>query len=185
ATLAAAGVVGVAALPMGIPLLPPAAMARYSAAVGITQAVTTNRGEVLPLPQDYADMTGWREQVAAVARVYHGLPDRERTRTVIVGGNYGRAGALAAYREEFGLPYPAARHGDFFAWGPGMSDPAVVLVLGGTGTELLQVFEEVEVAGAVRNPMGVPEEREVLIHICRRPREPFLELWERLGVVWG
>ena len=40
--------------------------------------------------------------------------------------------ALAVYHEELGLPYPASRHGDFYAWGPGMSDPAVVLILGGS-----------------------------------------------------
>ena len=66
-----------------------------------------------------------------------------------------------------------------------MSDPAVVLILGGSVVELLEIFEEVEDAGAVLNPMGVPEEQEVRVHICRKPREPFLQLWERLGVVWG
>jgi hypothetical protein len=184
-TLAALVVAGLVILPMGIPLLPPASMARYSAALGVTRAVTTNFGEVLPLPQDYADMLGWREQAEAVARVYHGLPEDERSRTVIIGGNYGRAGALAVYREELGLPYPASRHGDFYAWGPGLSDPAVVLILGGTVDELQGIFEEVEEAEAVLNPMGVPEEQSVRVHICRRPREPFLQLWERLGVVWG
>ncbi|UCC25638.1 MAG: glycosyltransferase family 39 protein [Gemmatimonadales bacterium] len=183
--LAAVVAAGLVVLPMGIPLLPPPSMARYSAAVGITRAVTTNFGQVLPLPQDYADMLGWREQAQAVARVFHGLPQEERSRTVIVGGNYGRAGALAVYHEELGLPYPASRHGDFYAWGPGMSDPAVVLILGGSVVELLEIFEEVEDAGAVLNPMGVPEEQEVRVHICRKPREPFLQLWERLGVVWG
>jgi len=184
-TLAAMTVVGVLVLPMGIPLLPPAAMARYSAALGITAAVTTNHGEVLPLPQDYADMLVWRDQAEAVAGVYHGLPEAERERTVIIGGNYGRAGALAAYREEFDLPYPASRHGDFYAWGPGMEDPAAVIIVGGSIPELLEIFEEVEVAATVGNPLAVPEEQEVLVHLCRRPREPFPELWARLGVVWG
>ncbi len=68
--LAWAAVGGALLLPMGIPLLPPAPMARYSETLGMTRAVTTNRGTTLPLPQDYADMLGWREQVAEVARVY-------------------------------------------------------------------------------------------------------------------
>jgi hypothetical protein len=182
ATTAAAGLL---VLPMGIPLLPPAPMAQYSAALGITAAVTTNAGQVLPLPQDYADMLGWREQAEAVARVYHGLSREEQSRTVIIGGNYGRAGALAAYRQEFELPYPASRHGDFYAWGLGIEDPEVVIILGGTADELRGVFQDVEEAGVVRTPLGVPEEQYVPVHICRRPREPFRELWERLGVVWG
>ena len=51
--------------------------------------------------------------------------------------------------------------------------------------ELLSLFEEVVVGGRVLAPLGVEEEQEVLIHLCRRPREPFRQLWERLGPVWG
>jgi hypothetical protein len=160
-------------------------MARYAARLGIAEAVTTNRGEVLALPQDYADMLGWRGQVEAVARVYHALPQDERAGTVIVGGNYGRAGALAVYHQEYGLPYPVSRHGDFYAWGPGLTDPSAVIILGGSVPELQALFEDVAEAARVVNPLGVSEEQDVRIHVCRRPREPFLELWERLGVVWG
>jgi hypothetical protein len=172
-------------LPMGIPLLPPATMARYAEAIGETRAVTTNRGTVLPLPQDFADMLGWREQVAEVARVYENLPPAERAGAVIVGGNYGRAGALAIYHEEFGLPYPISRHGDFWAWGPGEDEPTVVIIVGGTVEELQSFFEVVVVGGRVLTPMGVEEEQEVSIHVCRRLREPLPQLWERLGPVWG
>lgn len=175
----------VALLPMGIPLLAPPAMARYAERLGITRAVTTNRGTTLPLPQDYADMLGWREQAEAVARVHHALPEAERARTVIVGGNYGRTGALAAYHAELGIPYPVSRHGDFHAWGPGIADPAAVIVVGGTVEELAELFGEVVEAGRVSNPLGVEEERDVPIHVCRGPREPFDALWERLGPVWG
>src|SRR5581483_9025485 len=64
---------GLIGLPMGLPILPPAQMARYAAALGSKSAVTTNRKEVLSLPQDYADMLGWEEQVASVARAYESL----------------------------------------------------------------------------------------------------------------
>lgn len=180
------GVVGVAVvLPLGIPLLPPEPMARYSAALGMTRAVTTNRGTVLPLPQDYADMLGWREQVEAVARVYHALPEEERARTTIVGGNYGRAGAMALYHREFGIPYPVSRHGDFYAWGPGPEGATTIIILGGTVEELSQLFAEVTEAGRIILPMGVPEEQEVRIHVCSSPFESLHELWRRLGPVWG
>jgi len=176
---------GLVMLPLGIPLLPPATMARYSAALGITRAVVTNRGTTLPLPQDYADMLGWREQVAEVASVYHALPEAERAGAVIVGGNYGRAGALAIYHREFGLPYPISRHGDFWAWGPGEGEPTAVIIVGGTVDELSELFGDVVEAGRVSTPLGVEEEQDVRIHVCRAPREPFAEIWRRLGPVWG
>jgi hypothetical protein len=160
-------------------------MARYAEAMGQTRAVTTNRGTVLPLPQDYADMLGWKEQVAEVARIYHALPETERGDAVILGGNYGRAGALAVYHQEFGLPYPISRHGDFWAWGHGPDDPSVVIIVGGTVEELLTLFEDVVEGGRVVTPRGVEEEQNVGIHLCRRPREPLPQLWERLGPVWG
>ncbi|MBT8395587.1 MAG: hypothetical protein HKO65_16370 [Gemmatimonadetes bacterium] len=182
-TWAVAG--GALLLPMGIPLLSPPTMARYSEALGQTRAVTTNRGTVLPLPQDYADMLGWREQAAEVARVYHALPESERGGAVILGGNYGRAGALALYHRDFDLPYPVSRHGDFWAWGPGNEEPSVLIIVGGSVEELSPLFEDVVEGGRVSNPLGVEEEQDVGIHLCRSPREPLLELWQRLGPVWG
>ena len=176
---------GLALIPIGIPLLPPAVMARYGEAIGVTRALTTNRGTVLPLPQDYADMLGWREQVAAVAEVYRALPDTERARTTIVAGNYGRAGALAVYRREFGLPYPVSRAGDFYNWGPGPADPAVVIIVGGTVEELGRIFGSVVEARRIGTPLGVEEEQEVRIHVCRNPRQPLDELWRSLGPDWG
>ncbi len=183
--LAWGAVGGVFLLPMGIPLLPPPVMARYAEAIGETRAVTTNRGTILPLPQDYADMLGWRQQVAEVARVFDALPDSERAGAVILGGNYGRAGALAVYHQEFGLPYPIGIHGDFWAWGPGEGEPSAVIIVGGSMEELQPLFEDVVEAGRVLTPLGVEEEQEVPIHVCRRPREPIRELWQRLGPVWG
>jgi 4-amino-4-deoxy-L-arabinose transferase-like glycosyltransferase len=179
-------------LPMGIPLLPPAQMARYAEAIGQTRAVTTNMGTVLPLPQDYADMIGWREQVADGARIYHGLPESERAGAVVLGGNYGRAGALAVYHQEFDLPYPISRHGDFWAWGPedggwaaGPENPTVIIIVGGSVEELEPLFEDVVEGGRSLRPLGVGEEQDVGIHICRGQRAPLRQLWERLGPVWG
>jgi len=183
--LAWGAVGGVLLLPMGIPLLPPATMARYAEAIGETRAVTTNQGTVLPLPQDYADMLGWREQVAEVARVYQTLPESERAGAVILGGNYGRAGALAVYHQEFGLPYPISRNGDFWAWGPGTHEPSVVIIVGGSVEELQPLFEDVVEGGRVSTLLGVEEEQEVPIHVCRGPREPLQQLWQTLGPVWG
>lgn len=56
---------GAISLPFGLPIVPPRPMAKYAAALGIQAAVTTNRGTTLALPQDYADMLGWEEQVYA------------------------------------------------------------------------------------------------------------------------
>ena len=87
--------------------------------IGVEAAVRTNTGEPGTLPQDYADMLGWEEQVAAVARVYHALPADQRARAVIVAGNYGEAGALDFYGPRYGLPPVVSAAGSYWFFGPG------------------------------------------------------------------
>ena len=50
-----------------------------------------------PLPQDYADMLGWKQLASKASVAYRELPDSVRTNTVIVCDNYGQAGALDYY----------------------------------------------------------------------------------------
>ncbi|MEO8633662.1 MAG: glycosyltransferase family 39 protein [Gemmatimonadales bacterium] len=176
---------GMLLLPIGIPLLPPAQMIRYAARLGLSRVVTTNYGTALALPQDYADMTGWREQVDVVAEVFHALPPSEQAGAVIVGDNYGRAAAVALYGPALGLPYPISTHGDFYHWGPGERSGDVVIVIGDDAADLGRLFGEVTLAARSHNPLGVDEEQDVPIFVCRQPKRPLGEVWRWLGVDWG
>jgi hypothetical protein len=71
------------------------------------------------LPQDYADMLNWEEQVVEIARVYHELPTEDRERAVILTSNYGEAGSIDFYRPRFGLPPAVAYVGTYWFFGPG------------------------------------------------------------------
>jgi hypothetical protein len=187
AALVAAPIVlgGLVLLPLGVPILAPGDMAAYGKAIGISKATETNAGTQLDLPQDYADMLGWEEQVAAVARVYRALPAAEQAQVTIVAGNYGRAGALQLHAPKYGLPPPVSRSGDFYNWGPGNRPGEVLIIVGGDAAELGQLFHSVTLAETVSNPRGVEEEREVRIHVVRDPVKPLRELWRELGPDWG
>ncbi|HEY0305641.1 MAG TPA: hypothetical protein VGC44_11715, partial [Longimicrobiales bacterium] len=50
---------GLYGLPLAMPISSPEKTAAFAAKLGLTAALRTNWGEVLPLPQDYADMLGW------------------------------------------------------------------------------------------------------------------------------
>jgi hypothetical protein len=180
---AAAGVMawGILAIPFGLPVIPPEPMARFSSAIGITTAVRTNWGEYLPLPQDYADMTGWREQVEAVAQVYRSLTPTEQAETVLYGRNYGEAGALDFYGRELGLPPVVSLAGSFYSFGPGDRSGAVIVSLGiePDGFDSL-ACGSVDLAARVTNPWGVPEERDVPVVVCREPRTTLRELWREV-----
>jgi len=176
-----------AAVPFGLPVVPPEPMARFAAAMGITTAVRTNRGEFLPLPQDYADMLGWREKVEAVARVYDALSAADQAKVVLFGRNYGQAGALDFYGRELGLPPVVSLAGSFYNFGPGQRPGEVIIMLGEEIEEIEPGFcASLELADRVLNPWGVTEERDVPILICRGPRVTLQEYWEREGRPhWG
>lgn len=52
-------------------------------------------GKEHELPQDFADMVGWKELAGKVDKAYSGLPDKEHT--LILCDNYGQAGAINYY----------------------------------------------------------------------------------------
>ncbi len=178
-------VVGALLLPVGIPLLRPPAMARYAERLGLAPATRTNTGGALPLPQDYADMLGWRGQVEAVAAVYRTLPADEQRRAVVLATNYGRAGARAHFGPELGLPYPVSWAGDFFLWGPGDRPGDVTIVVGGSADDWRAFWGDVTEVARARNPWGVEEERDVAIWVCRAPKVTLQEFFRRLGPQWG
>jgi hypothetical protein len=172
---------GVAALPFGLPVLPPEAMARYSAKLGITSAVMTNRGVVLPLPQDYADMLGWEEQVAAVARHYHALPAEKRTQAVIIGSNYGEAGALDFYGPRFGLPRAVSPAGTYWFFGPGNLPGDVAITIGIEAEDLADFYRSARVVERLDNPWLVPEQRDNPIVLAEQPQRTLQEVWPSLA----
>ncbi len=175
---------GVLLVPLGVPILPPARMAAYAQRLGQGDS-RTNYGGHLPLPQDFADMTGWHDQVATVARVFHDLSPQDRAVTSILGNNYGRIGAVALYHEEFALPYPVGRHGDFWFWGANGQSGAVTIIVGGTAEQWQRYFGAVTEAARARSEWGVDEEQDVPIYVARQPRMTLPAMLQDLGPYWG
>jgi hypothetical protein len=177
---------GIATLPFGLPVLPPEPMARYAAATGVTAGVRTNRGELLALPQDYADMTGWREKAEAVAAVYRSLTPAEQAEVVLYGNNYGQAGALEFYGRKLALPPVVSLAGSFYLFGPGDRPGKLVIFLGVRRSNLedLGCASLTEVA-RVKNRWGVTEEQDVPILLCRQPRQTIQEVWKAEHPHWG
>ncbi len=188
-TVAVAGAMLAGALvvwPIGVPAFDAAGMIRYAEAIGIGRAVKTNRGDVLQLPQDYADMLGWRELADSVGAVVRRLPADARADLTVVGANYGRAGALAFFRKRAGIPYPISTAGDFWAWGPGTATGAHAIVVADSVTvdQLKQLYQSVDVARIVENPLGVTEEQRVWIFYATKPNASLVSLWPKLGPNW-
>jgi hypothetical protein len=164
-------------IPISLPVWPPEPTARFAAALGITSAVQTNTGVVLELPQDFADMLGWRNKVVRIAEVYHSLPEAERTRAVIVADNYGQAGAIDFYGPRYGLPKAIAPVGSYWFWGAGDKPGDVVVKVGGDAEDLQRFCRSVELATRIDERWVVPEEQQLAVWLCRQPYRTLQEIW--------
>ncbi len=172
---------GIFLLPFGIPILPPARMSSYAHAIGASEALRTNRGEMGLLPQDYADMLGWPEQVAAVARVYQTLPPADRAQAVIIAANYGEAGPVDFFGPRYGLPPAVSTAGTYWFFGPGEKPGTVAVTIGIDSSELAPFYGEVTTAARADYPWTVSEERNVPINIARRPKRTLQQVWPEMA----
>jgi hypothetical protein len=172
---------GIVISPLGLPYLWPLRMSVYVDALGATTALRTNTGQMERLPQDYADMLGWKDQVAAVAKIYHALPAEHRADVVILAGNYGEAGALDLYGPRYRLPGPVSPAGSFWFFGPGPRPGKVVLAIGIDPGNLAGEFRSVREVGRVGHRWAVAEERNVPITLAVGPRRTLQEVWPSLA----
>ncbi len=166
---------GTMAAPLTLPILPVEDFPRYVEALGIELSAGENH-EMGALPQHFADMHGWDEMVAEVARVYGSLPPEEQARASIYGQNYGEAGAVDVLGRKHGLPNASAGHNNYFLWGPqGSADP--LIILGGDAEDHLQAFQEVRQAGTIRCGHCMPYENNQPVWIARGLKAPIAEIW--------
>jgi hypothetical protein len=169
---------GLFLLPLGLPVLATERMEAYTRSFGLTALVNqTNTGQVLRLPQDYADMLGWEERAAAVARAYHALDPARRAQAVIWANNWGEAGALDFYGPRHGLPGVVSAHGSYWFFGPGNLPGMVVVTIGVREADLRHLFDRVTAAERIRNDWTVPEEQDITVYVCEGPRSTLQALW--------
>lgn len=168
-------------LPIGVPILSVAATAKYAAWLDGGAALRTDRGIKSSLPQDYADMLGWRDQAAALQSVYRSLSPTEQRQAVIAAGNYGEAGAAEFYSKEFGLPPVVSAAGSFWFFGPGTLPGNVLIALEDDPTELRKGWGSVSLVKRLERPWSVSEERNVPIYVARDPHQTLQQIWPRLA----
>jgi hypothetical protein len=162
-----------ALLPIGVPILPPAAMARYARAIGATSALRTNTGEMEPLPQDYAGRSNRTPWPGRTGRSRHRI---------------GRARSSSPPTTAKLAPWTSSDHatgcreptGSYWFFGPGTKPGDVVVTIGAGRGDLAPLFDSVEAAGRVTSRWSVAEERDLTIYIARGPHRTLQELWPSL-----
>jgi hypothetical protein len=152
-------------LPIVLPLLPESVMA--------TSFVGSAR-------KDFADTVGWHDLVAQVKGVYDSLGADDRGRAVILTDNYGEAGAINTYGRRLGLPEAHSGQLSHYYWKPTSIDGPVIAV--GMDLSFLQtLFADCAQVGTITNSYDLHnEETGKPISVCRNPRFPLDELWNRV-----
>jgi hypothetical protein len=163
-----------------IPVLPVETLARITGALGGDAGVEIETREVAELPQNFADRFGWENMVATVARVYRDLPAEDRSRACIFTGNYGEAGAVDFFGEEYRLPEAISGHNSYYVWGPGDCTGEVIISVGVPRGDLETVFGRVEQKATIRCEYCMPDEDDLPVYVCRDPRASLQELWPQV-----
>jgi hypothetical protein len=165
--------------PFGLPILPVESYVRYASALGIAPS-TSEDITLTELPQFYADMFGWEEQVKALSEVYHSLSPEEKEGCVIYCENYGRAGAVDFFGRKHGLPNAVSGHNNYWIWGSVIPEVTTVIMFDHETGDKETIFDSVAVAGTYSTRYALPYENNLTIYVCRGPLVPFDSLWGRV-----
>lgn len=168
-------VLGIASLPISVPILSPEAFIHYQKLTGMEPLKAENQNNG-PLPQYFADEFGWEDMVRKVAGVYNSLPASERARTMIFANNYGEAGAIDFFGPKYGLPKAVSNHQSYWYWGPHNYDGSTVIVLGSDGSGDREHFRSVQVVDTVDNPYSRRDEWFPIL-LCRGFTLDFKTVW--------
>ena len=171
-----------------LPMLPPEKLVGYYKRNPVFRRLGFLRWEDQrdhPLPQDFADMLGWRELAQKTARVYHSLDSAGSngailTGTIVDAGNYGEAGALDYYGPALGLPPVMSHAANYWLWAPAdfYNHETFILTTDNRDEihdDFMKLFSSVTLADSV----GTPDAREFgsFIIVLKGPGRQGREQW--------
>jgi hypothetical protein len=160
-------------VPLGLPVLPPAVLAR-----------TIYTSNTTPL-----ETIGWPQLVRTVDAVWTSLPPSQRASAVLYADSYGLAGAINELGRGTGLPTAVSSQNSEWWWGDGNPHATTIVAVApgpfgggiGYGAYLGQFFTSVRVAATLSNPYGIHNQQwGGHVYICTGPRRPWAQIWPLL-----
>lgn len=162
--------------PIVLPLAPPALLARYVAALGLT--AQAERGKSSPIPQLLADRTGWESYVNDVARVYWTLPPADRERVIFYAPSYGQAGSLELLGPRLGLPARViGAQNTYWHWSVGRVNTDVLIAVDMGERTVRSLFADVREAGRIRCEYCMSWRNDIPIFVAKGSIVPFDRIW--------
>jgi hypothetical protein len=186
AVIAAYAVIfGLLFIPLELPVLSLSSLLAYQNDVlarmfpTLQGATETEHGRHAALPDDFADMQGWPQLAALVAREYKLLPPKLRAQAVVVAGNYGEAAAINFFQP--GVPVVSG-HNQYWLWGYGKASGNVVLDASRSADcgASEHIFDHTRQLAVLKNPLAISFEQNFRIMLCTGIRMPLAKLWPEL-----
>ena len=141
-------------IPILFPILSPEATAAYAGKFKNLGILRWEDGKDHDLPQDFADMLGWRELTYKVQQTYLLLPEEERSHTLILCDNYGQAGAINYYAGP-NLPKAHSREASYLLWMPHpLTFKNLILVGDIPDAEDQKHFKKIQTTGTVTSSLA-------------------------------
>jgi hypothetical protein len=121
------------------------------------------------LPQDFADMLGWKEMASKTLVAYHLIPASELINTLVFCDNYGQAGALNYYnRGKMKEAY--SFNTDYIYWIPKQDRIQNVILVGNRPSkDIVKLFTAVKLIGTVENQYAREKGTQIYLLLGAKP----------------
>lgn len=155
-----AAIIGIILLPMALPIARPARLAAFYKTMQFEKSGLLKWEDLQnhSLPQDFADMIGWKETAEKVSAVYHEIPESEQKQTLIYCRSYGMAGALNLYASQFNLPEVHSDNGTFLLWMPDNYNVKHLIFIGHSMPDsadiVFEQFDQKRIVDSLNYPMA-------------------------------
>jgi len=135
------------------------------------------------VPQDMADMTGWKAIGEGVCDIWLGLGERRKDSCDIYCYHYGQAGAVMFYGKKDKVPQPISFNGSFLFWAPDKLIKKYMIWVHSDlnnyvkpDSLLPQLFEKVELKASVKDKWF--RENPTRIYLCETPKDNFKSYYQ-------
>jgi hypothetical protein len=109
-------------------------------------------GKDHPMPQDFADMLGWKEMAAKTLLAYQGVPEADKPKTIVICDDYGQAGAINYYNRGK-MPAVVSFNADYIYWFPKQDTITCIIKVGELDEKAKAISTTRVQVGEVTNPL--------------------------------
>jgi len=121
-------------------------------------------------------MFGWEEMTAKAAKAYHQLTAEQQKQTVIFGGNYGQAGALHHFAQQYDIPDVVSLNSSFALWAPNSLKMKYFIYIDRKAAGLISYFGSAKKIGEGEAPLAV--EKGTGIYLYTDPKPAFFKRYD-------